>query len=112
MLDPEITPLSQKLADLYQLAGRLVIGLPGGDELLDGLQEAEALAEKQGLAEDLDQLIRVALTNPADLHGFIEANYPQKFARNQDESSSNCLVSRMFKECGINVTFVDCTPSK
>ncbi|WP_020476252.1 hypothetical protein [Zavarzinella formosa] len=112
MRDSEITPLSQKLADLYQLAGRLVIGLPVGDELLDGLQEAEVMAEKQGLAEDLNQLIRVALTNPTDLRGFIEANYPQEFARHQGESSGNCSVSRMFKECGMNVTFVDCAPSE
>lgn len=32
-----------------------------------------------GLAEDLNQLIRAALTNPADLGGFIQANYPKEY---------------------------------
>lgn len=32
------------------------------------------------LREDLHQIIRVALTNPGDLRGFIQANYPKDYA--------------------------------
>lgn len=32
-----------------------------------------------GLREDLRQLIRVVLNNPADAAGFIQANYPREF---------------------------------
>lgn len=35
--------------------------------------------KREGLAEGLRQLIRVALTNPDDLAGFIQANYPHEF---------------------------------
>lgn len=34
-----------------------------------------------GLREDLEQLIRVCLTNPGDIRGFIEANYPREYQR-------------------------------
>lgn len=32
-----------------------------------------------GIRDDLDQLIRVCLTNPSDIRGFIQANYPEEY---------------------------------
>lgn len=39
----------------------------------------EANETIDGLRVDLDQLIRVALTNPSDLQQFIKANYPRHY---------------------------------
>lgn len=43
------------------------------------LQTATDDYRADGLREDLQQLIRVCLTNPGDVRGFIQANYPKEY---------------------------------
>ena len=57
---------------------------PNCNRALSQLPAIIAAVEEQqntvaGLREDLRQLIRVVLTNPADAAGFIQANYPREF---------------------------------
>lgn len=58
---------------------------PNCNRALSQLPTVIAAVEEQqntvaGLREDLRQLIRVVLTNPADAAGFILANYPKECA--------------------------------
>jgi len=48
--------------------------------------------DADGLREDLDQLIRVCLTNPGDVRGFIEANYPKEYAIYAGECPSGSRI--------------------
>ena len=62
------------------------------DELLAYIRRMQAnhregLLDMVGADEDLDQLIRVCLTNPGDIRGFIEANYPKEYAAMGDAST-------------------------
>lgn len=54
------------------------------------------------LRQDLHQLIRVCLTNPSDLDGFIKANYPSEYAEfveldsgHHTSSGLNSFVTRL-----------------
>lgn len=46
-----------------------------------------------GLREDLEQLIRVCLTNPKDAIGFIAANYPREYAESAEGINGETLAS-------------------
>ncbi len=54
-------------------------------------------AEAEGLRTDLSQLIRVALTNPGDIRGFIKVNYPNEYAHYAAEqgSTDKALLPRL-----------------
>jgi len=55
----------------------------------------------EGVAEDLHQLIRVALTNPSDMRGFIQANYPSEYAQYGGRNSGvgdGGIVGLMYNE--------------
>ncbi|WP_143393973.1 hypothetical protein [Fimbriiglobus ruber] len=56
------------------------------DELI-ARRKAIPTPDRDGMNEDLNQLIRVCLTNPADASGFIQANYPKQYAAMGDALS-------------------------
>lgn len=51
-----------------------------------------------GLREDLHQLIRVALTNPGGLRGFVEANYPGEHAHLNKPSKAGQSIKQGLEE--------------
>jgi hypothetical protein len=48
---------------------------------------------EEGIREDLAQLIRVCLTNPKDIVGFIAANYPKEYAKAIESNKGKTLAS-------------------
>lgn len=75
---------------------RLCIKTHIGDSTEKVAQHFAASDTSDGLREDVRQLIRVALTNPADMRGFIQANYPKEYAEmGQNAATDTGLVERL-----------------